>query len=313
MSRAARRRWGPTAAALALLALAAGLRYEGFFSAGVLVDLLDDGAVLGLASLGAMLVMSSGGIDLSPGAVIALSSVSVAALVTAGVPPPLAFALALTLGGALGAASGLLIDMLAMPPFIVTLGAMFLARGAALAVHVESLPIGVPAWAPWSRVELPVGGGLALDLGALLWLVLAVSLAFGFRHARTLRNALALGGAERTALYFGVPVRATRVRVYALAGACSALAGVVFTLYSSKGDSTACVGLELDAIAAAVIGGTALRGGNASVLGTVLGALLLGVLQTMLVFEGVPGAGWTRVALGLLLLVFVGARRLFER
>lgn len=298
--------WRATALALALLLLAGALRHPGFLSFGTLLNALDDGAVLGLAALGAMVVMSSGGIDLSPGAVVALASISVASLVQAGLPPPLAFALAIGGGALLGGLAGWLIDVLAMPAFIVTLGAMFLARGLALAIHVEALPIDAPAWSAWSRVELPLG----LDLAAFAWLALAGLLALAYRHARTLRNALALGGDERTATYFGVPVRATRVRVHALGGAFAGLAGVAYTLYTGKGDSTACVGLELDAIAAAVIGGTALRGGEAAVFGTVLGALLLGLLQTLLVFEGVPGAGWTRLVLGLLLLAFVALRRL---
>lgn len=298
--------WRATLLALALLVLVGSLRHSGFLSLETLINALDDGAVLGIAALGAMVVMSSGGIDLSPGAVVALASISVASLVQAGVPPTLAFAIAVLGGATLGALAGFLIDVLAMPAFIVTLGAMFLARGVALAMHVEALPIDVPSWAGWSRVELPLG----LDLAALAWLALAAALALAYRHARTLRNALALGGDERTATYFGVPVRATRVRIHALGGAFAALAGVAYTLYSGKGDSTACVGLELDAIAAAVIGGTALRGGEVAVFGTVLGALLLGLLQTLLVFEGVPGAGWTRLVLGLLLLAFVALRRM---
>jgi simple sugar transport system permease protein len=309
MSAWLRRPWVPTAIALAVIVALASARYDGFFSAAVLVNLLDDGAVLGLAALGATLVIASGGIDLAPGAMVALSSTLVASLLARGTSSPLAFAAAVLLGIALGAGAGALIDALELPAFIVTLGAMFLARGAALALHVESLPIRAPAWEAWSRVEVPLGAGLGLDLAAVVWLVLAIVAAAALRHSRTLRNALAIGGDERTAVLFGVPTLPTRTAVYALGAGCSALAGVAYTLYSGQGDSTAGVGLELDAIAAVVIGGTALSGGSASLLGTVLGVLLLGVLQTMLVFEGVPGAGWTRIALGALLLVFVVLRR----
>lgn len=309
MRHVAREPWFVTAVALAALLGAAGWRYDGFLGASLLVNLLDDGAMLGFAALGAMLVISSGGIDLSPGAVMALSSVVIAAAIGAGLPPLAAFALACACGTGLGALSGALIDVLALPPFIVTLAVMFLARGAALAIHVESLPIQAPAWQPWSRVELPV---LGLDLAAVIWLLATGAVLFASRHARWMRHALALGGDQRTAAYFGVPVRRTRVAVYALGGLCSGAAGVAYTLYSSKGDSTAGVGMELDAIAAAVIGGTALRGGSASVAGAFLGVVLLGVLQTILVYEGVPGAGWTRVVLGALLLAFVVVRRALE-
>jgi simple sugar transport system permease protein len=294
------------------LVAVAALRYEGFLAPAVLVNLLDDAAVLGFAALGASLVIASGGIDLSTGSVMALASVIVArALDTA--PAPAAVGAAVATGVALGAGVGLLVDVLALPPFIVTLAVMFLARGAALAVHVESLPIAGELWARLARLELPLGRAGGLDLAALAWLAAALAAGFALRHTRTLRDALALGDDERTALTFGVRVRRTRVLVYALGGACSALAGVAFALYASKGDSTAGVGLELDAIAAAVIGGTALRGGTASAFGVVLGALVLGVLKTMLVFEGVPGAGWTRVALGGLLLAFLCAQRAVAR
>jgi galactofuranose transport system permease protein len=312
VSKLAERPWAPTAVALALLLAFGALRYEAFFAPAVLVDLLDDAAVLGFAALGASLVIAGGGIDLSVGAVMALASVIVARA-SGDVPAPVAIVAALGVGLALGACVGTLIDALALPAFIVTLGVMFLARGAALAIHVESLPIASESWTRLARVELPLGPAGALDLAAIAWLAAAAVVGWGLRHARTLRDALALGGDERTALYFGVRVRRTRVAVYALAGAFSALAGVAYALYSSKGDSTAGVGLELDAIAAAVIGGASLRGGTASALGVVLGALVLGTLQTMLVFEGVPGAGWTRVALGALLLAFLCAQRAVPR
>jgi galactofuranose transport system permease protein len=298
----------PTLVAIAALAAFAGLRYDGFLAPGVLVDVLDAGAVLGFAALGAALVLSSGSIDLSVGAVMALSSVAVARLVEDGVAPPVALAAVLALGWALGAVMGWLIDALLLPPFIVTLGAMFLARGAALAIHVESLPIREPAWDAWSGIELA-----GVDLAACAWIAAVAAASWALRHTRTLRAALAVGGDERTAAAFGARVRRTRVAVHGLGTCCSAAAGFAFALYSSKGDSTAGVGLELDAIAAAVIGGTALRGGVASAWGAFLGAIVLGMLQTMLVFEGVPGAGWTRVALGALLLAFLVARRGFER
>lgn len=300
--------FAPTLVAIAALAALAGLRYDGFLSAAVLVDVLDAGAVLGFAALGAMLVLSSGSIDLSVGAVMALSSVVVAELVEGGAPPALALLAVLALGLAIGAAVGWLVDALELPPFIVTLAAMFLARGGALAIHVESKPIREPAWSAWSGVEL-----LGIDLAACAWLAAIACAAWALRHSRTLRAALAIGGDERTASAFGVRVRRTRVTVHALGAACSALAGFAFALYSSKGDSTAGVGLELDAIAAAVIGGTALRGGVASAFGAFLGVIVLGALQTLLVFEGVPGAGWTRIVLGALLLVFLVAQRGLER
>jgi simple sugar transport system permease protein len=214
--------------------------------------------------------------------------------------------LAIASGAAFGGAQGRVIDLAGLPPFVVTLGGMFFARGVALAIHVESLPIEREAWRPLARCELP---GLGLDLAAAAWLGLACALAWSFRHARTLRAALAIGGDERTALYFGVSLARTKSAVYALSGACAAASGAALALYASKGDSTAGVGLELDAIAAAVIGGTSLRGGRVSVLGAVLGALVLSLIRTVLDFEGVGAVGWMRVALGALLLAFFVVQR----
>lgn len=315
MSAGARRFWTPSRTALVvfvLLVVAAGARYEHFLSARVAANLLASAAVLGIAAIGATFVIQSGGIDLSVGALAALASVAIAGQVGAGVPPALAIALALAGGTSFGLGMGWWIHHLHVPPFIVTLGGMFLARGLALWTAPESIPIEHPHYRWLSSAGIPLGDGLGLPLPALLLLGAVALAAWVSTQTRLGRNALAIGGDEEAALLLGVPLRATRLGVYALSGLCSALAGVAFTLYSSSGDSTAGVGLELEAIAAAVVGGVSLSGGTGTIPGAFLGVLLFGLIQTALDFEGTLGSGWTRVAIGLLLLLFLGLQRLLS-
>jgi simple sugar transport system permease protein len=307
----------PGACALLLLVLAGGLRFPGFLSARVALDLLSDQAVLGIATLGAACALVAGGLDLSIGSLAALASVLVAKLVTiAGWPPAAAIAAALLVGAALGALQGTAIARLALPPFLVTLAGMFLFRGLALGLAEESIGLGSAGFS-----GIPLGGGLVLRAGGAIFLALLGVLAFLSPRARFFARLEAIGGDERAARLLGVPVARTQVQVYALSGACAALAGVVLALSSAAGSSTACAGLELDAIAAAVVGGVALGPGagvftgrgRGHVAGAFLGVLVFGVLADLVLFEGTLSAGWTRVAMAGMLLLFLGGDRLLRR
>jgi len=274
------------------------------------LDLLGDNAVLGLAALGATFVILSGGIDLSAGAVMACASILLAILVgPLGWPIAWAIAAVLAAGTAFGLAMGALIQGLALPAFVVTLAGLFLARGIALSLHLESLPIARADWTALSRLEVELGSGRRLSLGAMLLLAATAAAAWVLGQTRLGRNVYAVGGNAEAALLAGVPLARTRVTVYGLAGFASALAGVAYALYASSGSSTAGTGLELEAIAAAVIGGTRLAGGVGTAIGTLLGVMVFGVVQTVLIFEGTLGAGWTRVAIGGLLLAFIALQR----
>lgn len=127
------------------------------------------------------------------------------------------------------------------------------------------------------------------------------------------RAVYAVGGSEHSALLMGLPVRSTLVGVYTLSGFCSALAGVVFTFYMLSGYGLHAVGMELDAIAAVVIGGTLLTGGVGYVAGTLFGVLMLGIIQTLISFDGTLSSWWTRIAVGVLLFVFCLLQRLLTR
>ncbi len=296
------------ATALVLLVLfgAAGAHYEHFFSARVVLNLFKDRAFLGVIAIGMTFVILSGGIDLSVGSVMACSTVLLASLIMErGWPVPLAMAATLVLGAAFGGAQGWIIHRYGIPAFLVTLAGMFLARGTAFILSSRSLEIRHAFYAKNSAWGLPLGEGLTFTLGPMVFVsVLAVAMvvAHGTRFGR---NVYAIGGSESSAALMGLPVGGTRIAVYALCGGGAALGGILSTLALGSGDPTRGMGLELDAIAAAVIGGTVLTGGRGWMVGTFLGVLILGTIKTILDFEGSLDPAWLRLASGGLLLGFI--------
>jgi galactofuranose transport system permease protein len=309
-------RYVPLAVTIALflaMAGAGGTLYEGFLSPQVFLNLLIDNAFLCIAAVGMTFVILTGGIDLSVGAVIALTTMVSATLVERyGVHPALAIPLVLIMGATFGALQGLLVQRFKLQAFIVTLGGMFLARGLCYLISTESISIRNPLYADIAQARIPLGLDASLSVGAVV--ALAVVLAgMHLAHSTSFgRTAYAIGSSESSATLMGLPVGSVLIRVYALSGLCSALAGVVTTFYMLSGYSLHAVGLELDAIAAVVIGGTLLRGGVGYVIGTLFGVLTLGIIQTLIAFDGTLTSWWTRIAVGILLLLFCLLQRLFE-
>jgi len=293
-----------TIAVFVLITGAAALRYPGFLSVGMLVNLLRDNAVLGVVAVGMKFVILSGGIDLSVGAVVGFTSIAAATLVEKHhVPVLLAIPGLLALGTAFGAGMGWVIARFSLPPFLVTLAGMFLARGLGFVVSVESISLTNPFFIQAS--------GLPWALPALFVTILTIGgLVLAMRPLG--RNIYAIGGNEASSLLMGLPVRRTKISVYAISGFCAALAGIGFSLYTSAGNASAATGLELDAIASVVIGGTLLSGGVGSVVGTFFGVLLLGVIQTAISFEGTLSSWWTKIVTGVLLMGFILLQRLFQ-
>jgi ribose/xylose/arabinose/galactoside ABC-type transport system permease subunit len=305
---------GVTVALFVAMSVAGGVLYDGFLSPQVFLNLLIDNAFLLIVAVGMTFVILAGGIDLSVGAVVAFSTVLLASLVQQqGWHPLAAIALVLALGSGFGAAMGLVIQRYCLPPFVVTLAGMFLARGAATLVSVESIGIDHAFHVALANLRIPLGGGASLSVGAVIALLVVAGGAVLAGMTRFGRAVYAIGGSEQSAALMGLPVAATLVRVYALSGFCSALAGVVYTFYMLSGYSLHANGLELDAIAAVVIGGTLLAGGSGYVLGTLVGVLVLGLIQTLIVFDGTLSSWWTRIAIGVLLLAFCVMQRLLVR
>ena len=288
--------------------------YSGFFSAQVFLNLLIDNAFLIVVAVGMTFVILSGGIDLSVGSVIALTTMVSAALVEHHGWSPLAvIPLVLCMGTAFGAFMGFLIERFRLQPFIVTLAGMFLARGLCYLISVDSISITNAWYAEVSEMRIPLWTDASVSVSALLAVVVLAVAMFTAHCTGFGRAVYAIGGSEHSARLMGLPVRATLIGVYTLSGFCSALAGVIFTFYMLSGYGLHAVGLELDAIAAVVIGGTLLTGGVGYLAGTLLGVLIFGTIQSALIFDGRLNSWWLRIAIGTLLLAFILLQRFLTR
>ena len=292
-----------TLSVFVLLYAACAVQFPFMASGRVAGNLLTDNAFLGVLAVGMTVVILSGGIDLSVGAVVAFVGVLLALLIGNGVDPFLAFAIALAAGTLYGALIGAAIHWLQAPPFIVTLAAMFLARGACFLLTTDSIPITHPVYGDLAS------GGLGLSISAWAMLVAFAAGIVLLRLTRFGADVHAIGGDARAAELMGVRVGRTTVMIYAFSGLCAALGGILFSVYTQSAHSLAGVGLELDAIAAVVIGGTLLTGGYGSLLGSFFGVLILGLIQTYITFTGTLSSWWAKIATGVLLFLFIAMQR----
>jgi simple sugar transport system permease protein len=298
-----------TVGLLIVLMAAGGLAYPGFLSVQVLCNLLIDNAYLLVIAIGMSFVILSGGIDLSVGSVLALTTVAAAWLLHVAHWPPLAvIACVLLFGAGFGAAMGALIHYFKLQPFIVTLAGMFLARGLCYLISIDAITIDDPLFVAMSRGQLEVPGGFVSPGVAIALAMLALA-AWGAHYSAFGRAVYAIGGNEQSALMMGLPVARTKVLVYAFSGFCASLGGVLFAFYMLSGYALHAQGAELDAIAAVVIGGTLLAGGYGYVAGALSGVLVLGAIQTLIVFDGTLSSWWTKIVIGALLLAFCLVQR----
>jgi ribose transport system permease protein len=262
-------------AVLVILVALFGLLSDHFFSRLTFTTLANQVPALTVVAVGMTLVLVAAGIDLSVGSVLAVAGIALALALEGGVPAPAAIALALATGTACGLANGVLITFGRLPPFIATLGMMSVARGAALML-AEGRPIsgfseGFRALATARIVMVPA----PVLLTAVVYLVahfVLVRTVFG-------RATYAIGGNEEAARLSGVHVRFHKTAVYGVAGLTSAVAAILLTARLNSAQPTAGTMYELDAIAATVIGGTSLLGGEGTLVGALIGALIMGVLR----------------------------------
>ncbi len=285
-------------------------RFPAFGTTRVVVNFLTDKSFLGIAAVGMTFVILSGGIDLSVGSVIAFAGVFCAlAIRDLGMHPLVAFAVVLVMGGIFGATMGAIIHYFKLPAFIVTLAGMFLARGSAFVLSQASIPIEHPFFAEISSVyySFPDRGRLTV-IGIMFIVVLLVGIVIA-HYTRFGRNVYALGGNSTASLLLGVPVGRTTIGVYTLSSLLATLAGIVYAIYTRSGYPRAAIGLELDAIAAVVIGGTLLTGGVGYMAGTFIGVMIQGVIQTYITFDGTLNSWWTKIAIGLLLFFFIALQK----
>lgn len=303
-----------TAIVCVLLYLAAGLKFPGFFSMRVFVNFLGDNAFLGIVAVGLTFVILSGGIDLSVGAVVGCVSIAAATLITgSGMHPAVVIITLLAAGTLLGSLHGLAIHKFGLPPFLVTLAGLFLCRGLGLWVSSESVQIAHPFFRALRDLRIPLGDKVYLPFQAILFLLVLGAAIYVAKYTRFGRTVYAIGGNEASANLMGLPVSRTKVTVYALSGFCAALGGLVFSAYTSAGNAIAGTGLELDAIAAVVMGGTLLTGGYGSPFGTLLGLLIFAVIQTAITFDGTLSSWWSKIVTGTLLLAFILLQRALQR
>ena len=310
------RRHIPVLATLALLALMYGIgvaNYDNFSDTQVLLNIFVDNAFLLVVAVGMTFVILTGGIDLSVGAVVALTTVVAATLLNGGWPAAVVLPLVLLIGTTLGLGMGLVIHYFKVEPFIATLAGMFLARGLSLLINRNSIPITDPFWTAMAQKRIRFGPGVFISTSVVIALVVVLVAAFVLAYMRFGRTVYAIGGNADSALLMGLPVGRTRIAVYTVSGFCSALGGVLLSFYMLSGYSLHAQGMELDAIAAVVIGGVLLTGGSGYVFGTVLGVLVLGLIQTILTFQGTLSSWWTKIVIGILLFAFIVLQRLVTR
>ncbi len=291
------------------------LNFRNFGSLYNCVNLFGDNAFLGIAAVGATFVILSGGIDLSVGSVVAFTSILVATLIEKkGVHPGLAIVLALFLGALFGSVMGLIIFLYRVPPFMVTLAGMFFARGMGFIIRPQSLGLTHEFYETTvvDSLAIPLTNSVSIPFWAVCFAAVTLVGVFVLHLTGHGRNVYAIGGDEKSAELMGLPVARTKILVYTTAGLCSAMAGVVYSFYTQSGDPAAALGLELEAIASVVIGGTLLSGGGGYLVGTVFGVLILGLIQSLIAFQGSLNSWWTKIAVGVLLLLFILLQKVFS-
>ena len=296
-----------------LVYVAGGRLYPAMQKPQVFFNLFINTAALLIVSIGMTFVILTKGIDLSVAGMIALTSAASAALLVNGFNPVVVMLLMLLMGIVFGIAMGSIIHYLKVEPFIVTLMGLFFARGMAFIITLSSLTIKDPfyRYLALTKLPIPLFAKAYVYIPSLVGPVLLLVAIYLANFTRFGRTVYAIGNNEQSAMLMGLPVARTKIAVYAFGGFCSALAGIVFSISLLSGYGGYAPGMELDAIASVVIGGTMLTGGVGNVIGTLFGVLINGTIVSILQFNGTLSSWWTRIGVGALTLIFIGIQSLF--
>ena len=289
---------------------------EGFRNPQTFFNLLNANGALLITSCGLSIVMIAGGIDISVGGVVALVSMSCAVYLDYHGGSVLgSIALALGIGLAFGLVQGFLVAYLDIQPFIVTLAGMFFARGMITIVHTAPFNVQHEGFQELknTRVQLPVGSVNKLgvfvnsyvEIGVVVAVLIVVILFFVLRWSKLGRSLYAVGGNSQSALMLGINVKRTIFLSHVICGLLAGIGGFVYFLHVGSGSASHAMGMEMNAIASSIIGGTMLTGGVGSIVGTLFGVLSLAVIQNIVSSAGLDQAWWTGITIAAMLCLFL--------
>lgn len=282
--------------------------YNGFSRPQVFGNLLIDNASLIIVTVGVTftIITGGGGIDISVGAVVALVCMCLAYLLqNTELAIPVVVCLVLLIGIVIGFVQGYLISVFKMQPFIVTLAGMFFCRGMTAVISRDTINIDNPNYVAIASERINMFGTGFISVGALVALIVLIIAIIVLKYTKFGRTLFAIGGNENSASLMGLPVTKTKILAYVISGFCAALGGIVYSWTMLSGYTLHAMGMEMDAIASSVIGGTLLTGGVAFMPGTIFGVLIQGIILTFITFQGTLSAWWTKIVVGALLCIFI--------
>ena len=297
---------------LAVMFLVGTNLYDRFGQVSTVLNLFNDNAYLIVVAVGMTFVLLTGGIDISVASTLAFTGVFSAYLLEKGLPPIVVIPLVLLIGTLVGFAQGYAIHTFQIAPFLVTLAGQFLMRGMCAVISTVSIPINDPFFkaAALGKISWKMASGGTAKLYYYVFAAIAVLIFawYVLRYTRFGRAVYAVGSNEQSAQYMGLNVSGVKIGVYAISGFCAALGGVLFSFYTLAGYSLQNMGLELDAISSAVIGGTLLTGGVGTVIGSMVGVLIQGIIQTLVTYQNL-NTWWTKVTIAAILCFFILVQR----
>ena len=302
------------AIAMLVVMFAAGANiYDRFGQISTVMNLFNDNAYLIVVAVGMTFVLLTGGIDISVASTLAFTGVFSAFLLDKGWSAFVVIPLVLTIGTFVGFLQGYAIHTFQIAPFLVTLAGQFLMRGMCAVISTVSIPINDEFYkaAALGKISWKMSSGGTAKLYYYVFIALAVLVIawFVLKYTRFGRAVYAVGSSEQSAQYMGLNVSGVKIGVYAISGFCAALGGVLFSFYTLAGYSLQNMGLELDAISSAVIGGTLLTGGVGTVIGSMIGVLIQGIIQTLVTYQNL-NTWWTKVTVAAILCFFILIQRI---